>query len=194
MALRPKKETKALSAGVVSDTSGNSGTQTPAESSGDADDEIGEGIQKYPLPHNSMFILDWSANTRYLHGIKHDNRPASVKSPAELAFSGNRISLTFRYIATFLIPEPTAGLALPEDASDISKMKFKIYGQGAVAKRREDAQDVPPPPSVLEGEIKEQVQKEVGDVIRAFGEENFRGDSFDWDTWYGRGFNVIHFS
>ncbi|KAJ2935500.1 hypothetical protein H1R20_g1595, partial [Candolleomyces eurysporus] len=52
-----------------------------------------------------------------------------------------------------------------------------------MSKDKDSAQLVP-----LPGEAVDEVQR----VIRAFGEENTRGDSFDWDTWYGTGFDVVH--
>jgi hypothetical protein len=96
-----------------------------------------------------------------------------TKSDAEKAFGGDRISLTFRLIATFLLPIPTTTL----------EPRYLIYGQGATSKDPDSAQLVP-----LAGEAVDEVSR----VIRAFGEENTRGDSFDWETWYGGGFDVVH--
>ncbi|KAH6900842.1 isochorismatase [Coprinopsis sp. MPI-PUGE-AT-0042] len=147
--------------------------------------------QRIPLPHNSLFIMGPETNKTFLHGIRHDNRPEKTKSPAELAFNGERISLTFRFIGTWLVP-------VPQSAESGSKQQYLIYGQGAKSKAREGANAVPPPPSTLlpKGDIphpdRESIEKEVEATIRAFGEENFSPD-FDWDKWYGGGFDVVNF-
>jgi hypothetical protein len=130
-------------------------------------------VQRIPLPHNSVFVLDSETNKLWLHGIKHDNRPLHTKSDPEKAFGGDRISLTFRLIVTFLLPTPTTTL----------EPRYLIYGQGATSKGPDTAQLVPLPGEAVD---------EVSRVIRAFGEENTRGDSFDWETWYGGGFDVVH--
>lgn len=57
------------------------------------------------LPHNSIFILGWKTNKKYLHSIRKDNREAKFKTKEELAFDGKRISLTCRDIATFYDPK-----------------------------------------------------------------------------------------
>ena len=113
--------------------------------------------QRVPLPHNSLFVLGPETNRRWLHGIRKDGRPTSLKTPEELAFSGERISLTFRYIATFLSEDGT-----------------KIYGQGGTAKTKEDAK------TVINGD------REIAqNLIDAFGFENQQSDDFDWDATYG---------
>ena len=113
--------------------------------------------QRVPLPHNSLFVLGPETNKRWLHGIRKDGRQENLKAPEELAFSGERISLTFRYIATFLSADGT-----------------KIYGQGGTAKTKEDARNV------INGN-REAAQK----LIDAFGFENQQSDDFGWDTTYG---------
>jgi 2OG-Fe(II) oxygenase superfamily len=60
-----------------------------------------EKVQRIPLPHNSLFILGSRTNSQYLHSIKADKRMSSLKTPEELFCNGQRISLTFRCIATF---------------------------------------------------------------------------------------------
>jgi hypothetical protein len=60
-----------------------------------------EKVQRIPLPHNSLFILGSRTNSHYLHSIKADKRMSSLKTPEELYCNGQRISLTFRCIATF---------------------------------------------------------------------------------------------
>jgi len=120
--------------------------------------------QRVPLPHNSMFVLGQNTNKRWLHGVRPDKRPSAEKSSAELAFSGERISLTFRHIGTFLNHD-----------------SGRIWGQGACSKFKTSA-----------GNIVNGDAAEVEHLIRAFGEENQKSQ-FDWEGEYGRGFNVLNF-
>lgn len=119
--------------------------------------------QRIPLPHNSLFVLGPETNARWLHSIRQDKRPDGMKSAAERAHGGARISLTFRQIGTFL-----------------DKTEARIWGQGATAKTRESARPV------VNGD-----ERAAQEMINAFGEENQRAE-FDWDATYGRGFDVLH--
>lgn len=120
--------------------------------------------QRIPLPHNSMFVMGPETNKRWLHGINQDKRFIMLKNEAELFQDGERISLTFRHIGTFLTQDHS-----------------KIWGQGASSKVKEAAQPT------VNGE------KEAEGLIRAFGKENAESD-FDWDGVYGAGSDVLHFS
>lgn len=132
-------------------------TVLAAQRGGSQGGSIERPAQRVPLPHNSLFVLGPETNKRWLHGIRKDGRQDSLKTPEELAFSGERISLTFRYIATFLSADGT-----------------KIYGQGGTAKTKDDAK------TVINGD-REVTQK----MIDAFGFENQQSDDFDWDSTYG---------
>lgn len=118
--------------------------------------------QKISLPHNSMFVLGLDTNAKWLHAINHDNRPSALKSAEERFMDGERISLTFRLIGTFLTADQS-----------------RIFGQGARGKRREEAGQV------LQG------TEEAAKLIRAFGDEN-QHSHFDRTTGYGVGFDVLH--
>ena len=117
--------------------------------------------QRVPLPDNSMFVLGLKSNRIWVHGIHTDNRPERIKDSKE---RGERISLTFRWIGTFLTSD--------------SK---QIWGQGATGKTREEAKPV------VNGE------KEAVPLIEAFGHEK-RNSTFDWDAAYGDGYDVLHFN
>ncbi|KAH8694232.1 isochorismatase family protein family [Talaromyces proteolyticus] len=132
----------------------------------ETDNDTGSGRQKQqvPMPHESMFVLGPISNMRWLHGIRPDKRPESAKSPEEKDFNGERISLTFRNIGTFINPESQT-----------------IWGQGAVSKRSNA------PRRVIHGNA-----AEAEKLIQAFGMEN-RETEFDWDTVYGGGFDVVNF-
>lgn len=120
--------------------------------------------QRVAMPHNSMFVLGLKSNMKWLHGIMADKRMPSERSDAENAYEGVRISLTFRHIATYL------------DAKCRT-----IWGQGATVKDQRDAADV----------INDD-EEENERLVRAFSHENHASE-FDWDHWYGDGFDVLHF-
>ncbi|KAG1729357.1 uncharacterized protein EDB91DRAFT_1159872 [Suillus paluster] len=120
--------------------------------------------QKIPLPNNSMFVLGLDTNAKWLHSINHDKRPIHLKSSEEQFMSGERISLTFRHIGTFL-----------------SRDESRIYGQGARGKLCDEAH------SVING------GGEAAKLLEAFGKENQQSD-FDWEEVYGEGSDVLHFN
>jgi nicotinamidase-related amidase/alkylated DNA repair dioxygenase AlkB len=115
------------------------------------------------LPHNSALLMSLETNARYLHSIHADKRPASELTPAEKAYDGQRISLTFRHIGTYL------------DA----KSEY-IWGQGATGKERENAR------KVINGDA-----VEVEKLVRGFGAENAAAE-VALAEWYGCGSDVLH--
>ena len=121
--------------------------------------------QRIPLPHNSMFVLGLQTNSKWLHGIRQDKRLTTEKTAAETVFGGGRISLTFRHIGTFLTEKGT-----------------HMWGQGCKGKTKKHMRAV-----VVGDEL------ETAKMIHAFGQENQRSD-FEWDTVYGEGFDVLHFT
>ncbi|KAF2193724.1 hypothetical protein K469DRAFT_712511 [Zopfia rhizophila CBS 207.26] len=128
-------------------------------------DEAGvRNTQRVAMPHNSMFVLGQESNMRWLHGIGRDGRSPAERSEEEKAYSGIRVSLTFRHIGTFLDAESST-----------------IWGQGATSKEQRDAQDV------INGD-----EDETQKIIYAFSRENHETE-FDWDAIYGKGFDVLHF-
>ena len=132
----------------------------PKRESGQA---IARNSQKIPMPHNSVFVLGWRTNGRWLHGIRPDKRMKNERSPEELAYEGERISLTFRNIGTFTNVERT-----------------KIWGQGARSKNQTTA-----------GDVSTTNNTEMEAMILAFGKENQQAD-FNWDAEYGTGFDVMN--
>ena len=121
-------------------------------------------IERIPLPHNSMLVMGLDTNAKFMHSIRTDKRPEFTKLPEERAFNGERISLTFRHIGTFLTRDQT-----------------HIFGQGATGKTCDAGHAV-----VNGGE-------EAEKLIIAFGEENHKTD-FAWDAVYGQGSDVLHFT
>lgn len=123
---------------------------------------------RVPLPHNSMFVLGLETNRGWLHGINRDKRQDIFKSAAEISASssGERISLTFRHIGTFLSADESL-----------------IWGQGATAKEKKNARPVTPRgPEFREDRL---------NLIHAFSRENQNHD-FDWEAGYGAGSDVLH--
>lgn len=140
----------------------------PAHSAGDdGEDETKRATQRVPLPHNSVFAMGLETNAKWTHSIRADKRHIMSKSPSEQYNNGERISLTFRHIGTFLAP-------IEGDS------KWKIWGQGAKAKTKKEAHEV-----ICGG-------PEGEALIDAFGKEN-RQSEFEWDQVYGEGSDVLHF-
>ena len=127
-------------------------------------DDAGRRAERVALPHNSMFVMGLETNRRWLHSVRSDKRPDKTKNEAELFEHGGRISLTFRRIGTFLTADQT-----------------HIWGQGAKGKMKEDAR-----PVVNGGPAAEK-------LLVAFGQENQQSD-FEWQSGYGEGFDVLHFT
>ena len=59
-------------------------------------------IKKIKLKNNSVFVLAWNINQKWLHSINQDKREDFLKTDDELINNGERISFTFRSIATFI--------------------------------------------------------------------------------------------
>ncbi|KAH8902303.1 hypothetical protein BR93DRAFT_953972 [Coniochaeta sp. PMI_546] len=138
---------------------------SPDETTGETSPEptLSRRIERASLPHNSLCRMGLATNMRWLHAIRQDKRLDREKSEAELAYGGQRISLTFRRIATFL-----------------DKSQSRIWGQGAVAKSKDAARPV------INGQTPEAVA-----MLRAFGAENHSSD-FEWGRFYGEGFDVLN--
>ncbi|KAL8967258.1 MAG: hypothetical protein Q9183_003002 [Haloplaca sp. 2 TL-2023] len=122
----------------------------------------GRQSQRVTMPHNSVFVLGAQTNMEWLHGVRADKRPSQQKSDEEKSFGGERISLTFRHIATFT-----------------DQSNRKIWGQGARQKTQSRA-----------GRVRSGDDAEMEAMITAFGRENHQTE-FDWQAEYGKGFDVI---
>ncbi|KKY27331.1 putative isochorismatase family protein family [Phaeomoniella chlamydospora] len=123
-------------------------------------------IQRITLPNDSLFVLGQTTNSSWLHSIRADKRRTEEKTSEELAFGGERISLTFRCIATF-----------------INSRKNLIWGQGATSKIAEA------PSTIISNDANENEK-----LIVAFGQENHQAGDFDWEKTYGNGFDVVNFT
>ena len=119
--------------------------------------------QRVSMPHDSIFVLGPQSNREWLHGVRADRRPSQEKTPVEKAFDGERISITFRQIGTFM------------NGNDQI-----IWGSGARNKQRSQA-----------GRISNEDSAQMDAMVIAFGKENHQAD-FDWDVEYGTGFDVVN--
>lgn len=119
--------------------------------------------QRIKMPHNSIFVLGPRTNREWLHGVRADKRPGQEKTDEEKAFDGERISITFRRIGTF-----------------IDEKKRTIWGSGAREKTKMKA-----------GKINAKDSAQMEAMINAFGKEN-HDVNFDWDAEYGPGFDVVN--
>lgn len=119
--------------------------------------------QRIKMPHNSVFVLGPQTNREWLHGVRADKRPNSEKTEDEKAFGGERISITFRQIGTFM-----------------NQKDKTIWGAGAKQKSKKGA-----------GRISTKDNAQMEAMINAFGKENHHVD-FDWDKEYGPGFDVVN--
>lgn len=122
---------------------------------------------RVPLPHNSAVCMTLATNAAYLHSINADKRPAVELVEAEKAYNGQRISLTFRQIGTFLLPSDDG--------------QFKIWGKGATAKTKPEARPV------INGD-----EEESERLVRAFGRENQTSSVEEAEILYEDGFDVLH--
>lgn len=159
-------------------TQGTQNTQNP---------EPPRQTHRAPLPHNSLLRIGLRTNAAWLHAIRQDKRADRDRAPAERAFGGARISLTFRRIGTFI------------DAG-----QGWIWGQGARVKHREGGEGLEGAgEGLLEGgggagRVVNGQTEEAVRLLRAFGAENNRSGGrseeggFEWKEWYGEGFDVLH--
>ena len=164
---------------------------------------IGKIIQKVTLPPNSIFVLGWNTNLLFTHSIKADKRQLNEKRYDEKLYNEQRISLTFRNIATYISPtgiifgqgaklkELPAGDLLFPSPDYIDHTKDIIYKdlkhEDEHEKKHENGKKLE-----KEHEKEDENIEESGNLLRAFGVEN-RSAQFDWEQHYGSGFNIVNF-
>ncbi|KAK4098394.1 hypothetical protein N658DRAFT_488457 [Parathielavia hyrcaniae] len=150
------------------------------------DAESKRQTQRAPLPHNSLLRMGLATNARWLHAIRQDRRADRDKSPRELACSGARISLTFRRIGTFI--DASQGRIWGQGATVKTKAKSKTMGEGEGGEGEGGGMgdEGGYGKEVVNGQTEEAVR-----MLRAFGAENNKS-VFEWEEWYGGGFDVLH--
>lgn len=124
------------------------------------------------LPHNSLFVLGWNTNRSHMHGIRPDKRQTFQKRPEETKFGGQRISFTFRSIATFV------------------RVDGHVYGQGALYKSEDELERAL---ATGEYDVSRSVTVQSDEILNAFSKEN-HFSNFDWEAQYGRGFDILRIS
>ena len=161
--------------GIVASTSSTNSamklgdlSQTTTIISQDEDDDRSNKI-RFELPHNSVLALDWEANRYYLHGINADKRSEKEKSLAETNFHGERISLTFRSMATFLRPD---GVIVGQGAPSVNNNTITTTNCSSLN-------------SCHEEKVDDRIQ-----MYTAFTAENML-QGFNWDSYYSSGFHRI---
>ena len=132
---------------------------------------------KIPLPSNSLFTLSSETNAQYLHSIKADKRRHCEKSQEELLCFGQRISLTFRSISTYL--DRQTGNLIGQGAPHVACTSGCSTSSGGAAKNDDCCMD------------DHLTASERNKMINAFSAENNQ-ISFDWDLHYGEGFRTTH--
>lgn len=132
------------------------------------------------MPSNSVFVLGWETNKLFTHEVKADKRHAILKRPDELLCDEQRISLTFRSIATYITP---TGAVFGQGATrKVPLMNGPEDGTVASPAGNNDRSDTP-------GTAMDESQR----LLAAFGVEN-RSALYDWDELYGTGFDIVNFS
>jgi hypothetical protein len=121
----------------------------------------------YELPHNSLFILNWNDNKHFVHSIKQDKREDKFKSEEELAYNNERISLTFRNISTFELPDG------------------RIFGQGSRYKTIEELPQLRKYNDLLDYSTNYENTK----LLESFSNEN-KQHNFIWEENYKIGFLI----
>ncbi|KAK9325640.1 hypothetical protein V1517DRAFT_335698 [Lipomyces orientalis] len=130
--------------------------------------------QRVGLKHGSLLVIALRTNKFWTHEIKPDKRPVGEKAVDELKFDGVRISLTFRYVGTFVYPD--------------IHMPVLLYGIGATSKTRNN------PASVIPVSDEDGVgRRQALELLKAFSDENRLAGEFDWSASYGNGFDVVAF-
>ena len=143
--------------------------------------------QKIYLPNNSLFIMGMQTNKYMLHSIRKDRRSNQYKRNDELLFGGQRISITFRKINTYMCYNKSKQLIVGQGTTQlyknaiffISHTEQQIYYYLANNINKFNA--IP----------KEKKHDLFIKLIIAFSKENNEAKSFVWDKVYGNGFDVI---
>ncbi|WP_437957459.1 isochorismatase family protein [Sorangium sp. So ce119] len=129
----------------------------------------GDAVQKVPLPHGSLLVMDLETNRRLYHAIRQEgDADGGSDGPA------SRISLTFRHIGTF--HDPATGA---------------VWGAGAPAAGRAEAEARARARSALPGPSRDEAERaEAERMLQLFRAENI-DPTFDAAA-YRPGFEVLN--
>lgn len=120
-------------------------------------------LEKIPLRNGECVIFGLTTNKMWHHEVAKD-----MVLPTHPVFQQERISFTFRRIATFVNSDGV------------------VVGQGSPFKTVDDVQTRKDDPEVL---AMKQTRTRM-DLIHAFSCENRQSSEFEWEAAYGRGFLV----
>lgn len=133
----------------------------------------GGTVQKVPLPHGSLLVMDLETNRRFYHAIRQEGEPDAGGGGSDGRTS--RISLTFRHIGTF--HDPATGA---------------VWGAGAPAAGRAEAEARALARSALPAPSREEAERaEAERMLQLFRAENI-DPTFDAAA-YRPGFEVLNF-
>jgi alkylated DNA repair dioxygenase AlkB len=152
-------------------------------------------VQKLVLPNNSLFILGWNTNLHFTHEIKQDKRMSSLKRADELLCGEERISFTFRNVATFwsarfqnLYGQGATNKLRPCEAE---VPQLRLAGTTIDSKYDSDLQKIVELQSIVENSSSDLIEEQRR-LVQAFSDEN-KNVNFDWDQVYGDGFDILNF-
>ncbi|WP_437969232.1 isochorismatase family protein [Sorangium sp. So ce260] len=129
-----------------------------------------DAVQKVPLPHGSLLVMDLETNQRFYHAIRQEG---DAEGEGERGTS--RISLTFRHIGTF--HDPATGA---------------VWGVGAPAPDRAEAEARARARAALPGPEREGAERaEAERMLQLFRAENL-DPTFDAAA-YRPGFEALNF-
>lgn len=96
--------------------------------------------QKINMFHNSVVVLGWDTNKVWQHSVRPDLRPDSEKFPDELEHNGERISIVFRTISTFIDANGNiSGQGAPKDTTVVDEQEDALNLVKAFSKENYEA-------------------------------------------------------
>jgi alkylated DNA repair dioxygenase AlkB len=154
-----------------------------------------EFVERITLPHNSLLAFGLETNRLSTHQIAADDRAPDQRRIDErgLEFGGQRISLTFRAVGTFILP--ISGVVYGQGAKTFKTRKAALIACSAPTSAK--AAEAPGPcESATEKNFREkQPADDAGSerlrLANAFRAENKQGEEFSWEETYGEGFDVV---
>lgn len=81
---------------------------------------------KVRLVNNSAFVMSLLTNKTHLHSVQQDKRAEHMKTTDEIAYNGTRISLTFRYINTFVVFGSIIGQGALKNTTYVPTISYQL--------------------------------------------------------------------
>jgi len=203
MVLRAKKGLSSSRSGSSGDGSNTAPANenvkaSGAESSSNRSTSKKRPTQRIPLPGGSLFVLGWATNRAMTHEIRQDKRLSSEKRDSEQACGGERISITFRTVATFqrlrdgclfgqgavCKTEAALDARLAKEAKDAAG-KAEGQAEGSVDDAKTSNSS-----SSSSSSKQAATASDASAMVAMFGEENM-SPTFDWARCYGMGFDAL---